>query len=227
MSRQYHDATWLDEQYHGNGKTQREIAEECDVSPKAIRDWMKRHGIERREVRGENHGLYGEERDDEVRKKISDTMEGRETDEEWRDKIAEAHTGATLPKGVRERISDSLDGVAKSEETKRKMSEARRGEKNPRYVDGESGYYGSEWLFARRQVKERDEVCQTCSADDIEAQLEVHHIVPFNRFRQAECVDVSDGHDLSNLVLLCRDCHMRAEHGDRSFESGIEDPLDD
>jgi len=148
-------------------------------------------------------------------------------DEEWRNKIAEGHTGATIPKDVRERISDSLDGVAKSEETKRKMSEARRGEKNPRYVDGESGYYGSKWPFARRRAKERDKVCQACSADDTEARLEVHHIVPFNRFRQAEYVDVSEGHNLSNLVLLCQDCHMQAEHGDLSFESGIEDPLDD
>ena len=226
MSRQYHDAAWLREQYHDDGKTQREIADECGVSPKAIRDWMKRHGIERREVRGENHGLYGEKRDDDVKEKISDTMEGREMGEEWRNGIAEGHTGATIPEDVRERISDSLDGVTKSEETRRKMSEARQGKKNPRYIDGESGYYGSEWPFARRQAKKRDGVCQACDADDTEDRLEVHHIVPFNRFRQAEDVDPSDGHDLSNLVLLCQRCHIRAEHGDLSFESGIEDPID-
>jgi 5-methylcytosine-specific restriction endonuclease McrA len=227
MSKPYHDADWLREQYHGRGRTQREIAEECGVSPRAIRKWMNRHEIETREVRGENHGLYGQERDEEVKEQISETMEGREMSKEWRERIAESHTGTTIPDEVREQIAHSLNGLTRPEETRRKMSEARKGQKNPMYVDGESGYYGPEWSFARRQANERDEVCQACGADDTESRLEVHHIVPFNRFRQAEETDLSDGHELSNLVLLCRSCHMRAEHGDLSFESGIEDPLDD
>lgn len=62
MGRNYRDEDWLEEQYHGKGLTQREIAEECGVSPRTIRKYMKRFGIETREVIGENHGLYGKER---------------------------------------------------------------------------------------------------------------------------------------------------------------------
>lgn len=226
-SERYHDAEWLREQYHGHGKTQQEIADECGVSPRAIRAWMKKHGIDTRDVRGEHHGLYDEERDEDVKERISQTMEGREMDEQWRQRIAESHTGTPIPNEVREQIADSLDGTSRSEDTRQKMSEARKGEKNPMYVAGESGYYGPEWSLARRQAKKRDEVCQTCGADATEGRLEVHHIVRFNRVRQAEDADLSEGHDLSNLVLLCQSCHMRAEHEDLSFESEMEDPLDD
>lgn len=188
---------------------------------------MKKHGIDTRDVRGEHHGLYDEERDEDVKERISQTMEGREMDEQWRQRIAESHTGTPIPNEVREQIADSLDGTSRSEDTRQKMSEARKGEKNPMYVAGESGYYGPEWSLARRQAKKRDEVCQTCGADATEGRLEVHHIVRFNRVRQAEDADLSEGHDLSNIVLLCQSCHMRAEHEDLSFESEMEDPLDD
>jgi transcriptional regulator with XRE-family HTH domain len=57
MARRYHDAEWLEQKYHEEGLTQREIAELCGVSPSAIRKWMDRNDIDTREVRGGNHGL--------------------------------------------------------------------------------------------------------------------------------------------------------------------------
>lgn len=225
MDRPYRDADWLRRRYHDDGATQREIADECDVSPTTIRDWMKKHDIETREVRGVNHGLYGAERSEEVKEQISETMGGRNIDGETRRRMAESHRGNEIPDEVRERISSSLTGLERPRETRKKMSEARRGEKNPMYRDGESGTYGSGWAWARREVNERDECCQWCGATRTDARLEVHHIIPVAHFRQADDVELSAAHDLTNLILLCRSCHMKAEYGDSPFESGLDDPL--
>lgn len=226
MVKRYRNGWWLHRKYHEEGMTQAEIAEECGVSPRAIRNWMKRRGVSRRDVEGENHPLYGESRSDEVRERISETMQGREFDEETRRRMAEAQTGAELPEETREKISDSLEGLARPDATRRKMSESTSGEQNPMWTDGQSGRYGPGWNQAREEVRERDEVCRQCGHDGSERRLEVHHLVPMWRFRAAEGVDLRTAHDRSNLVLLCRACHMQAEHGDLGFESGVDDPLD-
>lgn len=52
-----------------------------------------------------------------------------------------------------------------------------------------------EWKKIVQQIHTRDRVCQVCNCTD---QLEVHHIT-YERFMHEE---------LSDLVLLCRDCHQ-------------------
>lgn len=226
MARRYHDAEWLRERYHEEGMTQAEIAEECGVSPRAIRKWMKRHDIPRREVKGENHPLHGQERDESVKQSISDTLTDREYPDEWRKRLREELTGNEILEDVRRRISESLTGMTRPDETRRKMSESTRGEANPRWEGGVDPYYGSEWSMARRKARRRDEVCQNCGAGDETARLEVHHVIPLRLFEQSDIAEKNDAHDLSNLVTLCRACHMEAEHGDLSFESGIDSPDD-
>lgn len=225
MGRRYHDAEWLREKYHEEGMTQAEIAEECGVSPRAIRKWMKRHDIPRREVKGENHPLHGQERDESVKQSISDAYRWEYPDE-WRKRLREELTGNEIPEDVRRRISESLTGMTRPDETRRKMSESTRGEANPRWKGGVDPYYGSEWSMARRKARRRNEVCQNCGAGDETARLEVHHIIPLRLFEQSDIAEKNDAHDLSNLVTLCRACHMEAEHGDLSFESGIDSPDD-
>lgn len=224
MERPYRDAHWLRRRYHDEGATQKELAEECDVSPRTIRDWMNEHDIETREVRGENHGLHGEERGEAVKRKISATLEGREFDAEWRRRIAEANRGRTVSEEVRDRISAALSGRTKSYETRRKMSESTAGEANPNWRGGYDGRYGPEWGPARDAVVERDEVCQNCGEDGHERQLQVHHIIPVRAFRESQDASLADAHDLSNLVLLCTQCHGKADYGLLGLESGIEDP---
>lgn len=112
------------------GTDQREIAERCAVSPRTIRTYVKEFGIPTREVRGRNHGLYGRERDEETRRKISDAFEDRDITPEWRKRISEALTCRTVPTDVRERIADSLTGVERSRETRRWTSESTASE-NP------------------------------------------------------------------------------------------------
>jgi DNA-binding transcriptional MerR regulator len=72
----YRSGWWLALKYHDEGWTQREIAEECGVSPRCIREYMNEFDIETRAVEGENHGLYGEERDEAVKEKIAESLRG-------------------------------------------------------------------------------------------------------------------------------------------------------
>ena len=127
MPPKYRDADWLVARYHGDGWTQREMADACGVSPRTIRTWMDRHDIETRDVEGENHPLYGETRDESVRERISETMEGREVSEDTRERMSESHVGNEVTEAAREKISRALEGRKKSAETRAKMSKSRLG----------------------------------------------------------------------------------------------------
>ncbi|MFC7165499.1 NUMOD3 domain-containing DNA-binding protein [Halospeciosus flavus] len=213
MVTRYRNGWWLEQKYHREGWTQKQIADECAVSPRTIRKYMDRFGVETRDVRGENHGLYGETRSEETKAKISASLTGRDVDDAWRERIAAAHRGTTLPEDVRTKISETLEGREKSAETRRKMSESTAGEKNPAWRGGHGLYYGSGWTEARERVRDRDEVCQHCGNDGSDHLLDVHHLAPVRLFIESDDHDPSDAHFDENLVLLCRPCHIRAEWG--------------
>lgn len=44
----YRDGEWLRDQYHGEGRSGAELAEQCGVATTTIYEWMDRHGVERR-----------------------------------------------------------------------------------------------------------------------------------------------------------------------------------
>jgi hypothetical protein len=224
MGRRYRSGWWLEEKYWEEGWTQAEIAGECEVSPRCIRKWMYEHDVERRELVGENHPQYGSERSAETREKISETLEGREFSEETIERFREARRNAEIPEETREKIAESLAGLERPEETRKKMSEAQSGEGNPRWRGGVSDSYGPGWNRAREQVRKRDERCRNCDHGGSERRLEVHHIVPVRLFDQAEDRNLSEVHALGNLVLLCRQCHLKAENGEIEFESTLEPP---
>jgi len=215
MSEEYRDPDWLEERYHGDGMTQREIAEACGVVPVTIRRWMKRHGIETREVAGENHGMYGKERSEETRKKISEALEGREFSEETIDKMSDAARGRPIPEAVREKIAESLTGFERPDATRVKMSRSTAGEQNPNWKGGHytAEWYGPGWDLIRERIRDRDGVCQHCGHDGAETRLEVHHIVPIRDFRERDDAAIEEANHVSNLILLCKHCHGRAEHG--------------
>ena len=188
------------------GLTQRESAEKCGVSAIATRNWIKKFGIERREMSGENHPLRDEEREPSVREAISDALSGREFDEAVRERMSDAHSGSELPTETREKMSGSLPGVSKSDETRKRMSEARRGDNSPNWRGGEVPRYGPGWIAARRKVRERGEVCQLCGEDRTNESLDVNHITPVRQFRDDPDSDLCDAHTHDDLVLLCRLC---------------------
>jgi transcriptional regulator with XRE-family HTH domain len=136
MPPRYQREEWLHEQYHERGKTQKELADACDVSPRTIREWMNRHDIETRTLEGENHPLYGKERDEAVKERISETMEGRDPSEETRRRMSETQTGTELPDERKRKIAEALRDREKSEETRRRMSESRLGSDNPHWKGG-------------------------------------------------------------------------------------------
>lgn len=212
MGRRYRDREWLERAYQEDGRTQREIAEECDVSPRTIRKYMNRFGIETREIAGENHPLYGKERSEETKEKISEALRERTFSKETRQRISAAQHGRELPKSTREKISVSLSGIVRSEETRRRMSESTSGPKNPNWRGGRSDRYGAGWSIVREHIVERDRVCQNCGHDGSRHQLDVHHIVPVRRFREIDEIPVEDAHCEANLVLLCKPCHGLAEN---------------
>ncbi len=185
---------------------------------------MRRRGVETREMVGEDHPLYGRERDAETKAKISATMEGREIPDSHRERIAEGHEGRTLPADVRERIAESLSGRTVSKATRRRMSESTAGEANPNWKGGYSHRYGDGWSVSREFVLDRDERCRACGHEGEQRPLDVHHIVPVRRFRQASDASLAEAHDPRNLVVLCRRCHPKADNGALEFESGIDPP---
>jgi len=150
--KRYRNGHWLEVKYWDEGLTQREIGEECGVSPSTIREYMKRFDIPTREMRGENHPMHGRERTEEEKRKISESLEGRSFSEETRRRISEAQRGRNLPQEVREKISESLEGFTRSETTRQKMSESTAGEENPNWRGGYSERYGAGWSIAREKV---------------------------------------------------------------------------
>lgn len=134
---------------------------------------MKYHGIETRAIEGENHPLYGQERTEETKRKISTTLTDRELSAETRARMSRTRTGRTLPAEIRRRISSSLTGTVRSEATRRKMSESTAGANNPNWRGGYSRRYGSGWSAARRRIRAREKTCRHCAHDGSERRLEV------------------------------------------------------
>ena len=64
--------------------------------------------------------------------------------------------------------------------------------------------YGKAWDALTKQIRERDgNHCRSCG---IAGELEVHHIIPFRKFADANEANQSD-----NLISLCPRCHHLAE----------------
>lgn len=88
-----------------------------------------------------------------------------------------------------------MDGHPHTVETRVKMSISKMGNKNPRWNDGASEYPNHSVLKRRRfeVLKMARGKCKICN----EHAHVVHHID-----------DSKDNHELTNLMALCRKCHM-------------------
>jgi len=88
------------------------------------------------------------------------------------------------------------------------------GEDSHHWKGGSIGYYGPTWYSQRRNAIERDdEQCQDCGLtrdeyyDEYGRDLEVHHITPIRTF-----TDTEEANQLSNLITLCKSCHIQREN---------------
>lgn len=87
------------------------------------------------------------------------------------------------------------------------------GEDHPLW-NGGPNYYGPTWRRQRRNALERDNhECQDCGMtreahyDEHNTDLEVHHMTPFRTY-----ADSAEANQLSNLITVCMDCHIKREH---------------
>ena len=86
-------------------------------------------------------------------------------------------------------------------------------QKNPdwcaaNYRGGAYLAYGRNWNSQSKQARERDShTCQECGAQSRRPLLDVHHIVSRRLFGE----DFESANALTNLVTLCRPCHIARE----------------
>ncbi len=85
--------------------------------------------------------------------------------------------------------------------------------------------YGPNWAEQRQQVRTRDHFCCTqCGAPESpNRQHDVHHLTPFRTFGYVPGINENYkiANRLTNLVLVCRGCHLRLEAGVR-VRSGLD-----
>ena len=90
------------------------------------------------------------------------------------------------------------------------------GENSPFWKGGHEPYYGPNWSSQRRKARARDGyACQICGEKENGRELPVHHIIPFREF---ELERYKEANQLSNLIILCRPCHGKADRGKISID---------
>lgn len=85
------------------------------------------------------------------------------------------------------------------------------GENHPRWKPDKEIYDpGPNWHLQRKEVIKRDNgQCQNCKKSHKDrVKIDVHHIIKCRLFNG----DYEKANDLSNLITLCRDCHLKIEH---------------
>lgn len=178
---------WLENEYLIKKRTCNDIAKELKKDPKTIWSWLKKYKIQTRPRGGESSsGSF---------KKGSSIWVGKK------------HSLETKEKMRQNRLNDGhvpylKDGVhwLKNINT----------ENHPNYKGGltpeRQSFYSSQiWSDIVKQVWKRDKaICQMCGKNHNEennrGNFHIHHIISFQitEFRS----------NLSNLILLCKECHL-------------------
>ncbi len=102
------------------------------------------------------------------------------------------------------------------------LAENFTGEDHPNWKGGGNIEYGPGWNKVRREALERDtHTCQSCgiSAEKLDRNPDVHHIVPVRWFLDTDGYSLSDAHSLNNVISLCPSCHRKAEFGTIATET--------
>lgn len=177
---------WLVNEYVTKKRTCNDIAKELKKDPKTIWSWLKKNEIPTRSRGGDSSsGSF---------KKGSDIWIGRKHKQETKDKIRNA------------RIKDGHVPYLRNGEHWLKSVETKY---HPNYKGGisperQSFYSSREWSEAVKKVWQRDKaICQKCGKNHNEEEnrgsFHIHHLVSFQVI-ELRC-------DVSNLILLCKDCH--------------------
>lgn len=100
------------------------------------------------------------------------------------------------------------------------QSEHLKGENHPLWKGGQSdnpSYRGANISRQRRKALQRDNyTCRICGKSRSgKYRVDVHHIKPYDTFNG----DYKAANDLSNLITLCRKCHLNVEFGNLTCPS--------
>lgn len=183
------DADWLREQYHDEARSSSDIADDIGCDSVTVREWMERHGIERRPPGGRN-GPHHHSWNDNLNS-VCEICGGNFR----KRKVAD----------VGRFCSKKCYGVAKSQKI--------RGEAHPNWNGGYKDYYGPNWPEQQEKARARDNyTCQRCGMgssthhEKYGCELHIHHIINKNNFEDYEKMNL-----LSNLITLCSSCHKLLE----------------
>ena len=89
------------------------------------------------------------------------------------------------------------------------------GSRSKNYETNKTGRRGTNWNKQRTKAQLRDnKTCQICGYHQHKRMkrryIDVHHIIPFRHFGG----NWKEANVLSNLICLCRDCHVKVEAGE-------------
>jgi len=203
------------------------IADSLGICRPTLRNWMRRWEIPTRPAHGPRlekskrkiskankgrlNGKNNPSKRPEVREKISKGLMGR--------KISDKHR-AILSKSTKKRKGKLSPryGQHLSEESKEKIRNSDyhrncKGVASPNWRGGYGHYFGPDWREQRRSTRKRDNhTCRLCgkTKKEIGRELDVHHLIPFREFG---LVNYAKANQLSNLIALCRPCHIKTENG--------------
>lgn len=163
---------------------------------------------------GKKHWHYGKNVSEEIKRKIS---EGRIKRKEIIGYLNSPETRKKLSKIHKELgVGKWMLGRKHSEETKRKIRISNKGrhsgEKSNWWQGGISNSpYASDWTDTlKRAIRERDNyVCRICNTLQGNRAFDVHHI-DYNK----------QNNDPSNLITLCRKCHIKT-NSNRDYWIGL------
>lgn len=212
------DEEWLRQQYIVNGKSLSEIGEARDVYPSTVKDWMKRHDIDRRRQGDPKPQGYEKLIDEDWIKDQYVVKEKSSYD------IAE-ELGCTPPT-VRNYMN--FYGISLRDETEMWTDRFHEKIRDSSSNDGSRTHYGPGWEQKRQEIIERDGSCQLCGSDGGDYSLEVHHIEPLQFFEIDDeetryNYDFEEANKKSNLILLCIHCHNNIPRGGIFVDSSPEE----
>jgi|SRR5690606_3561864 len=177
---------WLIDQYFNKGKTCNDIAKEINRNPKRVWEWFRDYGIEINK-RGANY----------KNNLIQDgsTFKDKKHKESTKELIRQARFKDGGVPYLNKHGVHWLKGVT--------------GKEHPSFKGGltperQSLYSSEEWSDVVKEVWKRDNaICQNCgknhNTEKNRGNFHIHHLISFQipEFRT----------ELSNLVLLCKECH--------------------
>lgn len=96
---------------------------------------------------------------------------------------------------------------------------------NPNWQGGTCPYYGPDWARTSAKIMRRDSYkCKICGSTDT---IEVHHLKPIRDFVDpiTNITDYESANQESNLITVCRSCHIKIEPRGHSSREDTQLPL--